>query len=81
MKYVSIMDRMIMALQNTGDVMLRYQFQKDMMRESQLSKREHDQLISETAEEVLSRLHATVDVTEIIEKIEELEKLLNKLGK
>lgn len=81
MSQKSMLERMLIAMQNTGDVMLRYQFQKDMMRESQFSKREHDQLISETAEEVLSRLHATVDVTEIIEKIEELEKLLNKLGK
>lgn len=51
------------------------------MKQSFFSKEEREQLVNETAQEVLSRLHATVDVTEIIEKIEELEKLLNKLGK
>ena len=81
MRRLSTMEQMLLVAQNIGDEMLRYQFQKEMMKQSFFSKEEREQLVNETAQEVLSRLHATVDVTEIIEKIEELEKLLNKLGK
>jgi hypothetical protein len=33
------------------------------------------------AEEVISRLYATVDVSEVVAEIEEIQKALEKLGK
>ena len=45
------------------------------------NQQEHKKLVKEVADEVLSRISATVDVTDIVEKIEELDKAIKKLGK
>ena len=49
-------------------------------KEELLSKREHDRLVHDTANEVLSRIDATVDATEIIEAIDEIQRRLDDLG-
>ena len=46
-----------------------------------LSKAEHDRLVHDTANEVLSRISATVDVTEIIEAIDDIQRRIDNLGK
>ena len=81
MKELSTMDQMFMVAQNIGDEMIRYHFLKEMMKQEFFSKEERERLVNDTAQEVLSRIHATVDVTDVIEKIEEIEKALKKLGK
>ena len=49
-----------------------------MMMDSLLEKREREQLVNDVAHEVLSRLSATVDVSEIINEIDELRRALEK---
>lgn len=44
-------------------------------------KREMEQMKKEIAADVLSRISATVDVSEIIEQIEELRRAIDSLGR
>ena len=44
-------------------------------------QREREKLVKDFADEVLSRISATVDVSEIVSEIEEIQKALDKLGK
>lgn len=44
-------------------------------------KREMEQMKKEIADDVLSRISATVDVSEIIEQIEELRRAIDSLGR
>lgn len=71
-----VLKRFLGAVEQTGDIALRYQYQKDMMLNNILSEQEIDLI----ADRVLSRISATVDVSEIIQKIEELDKMIKNLG-
>ena len=44
-------------------------------------QREMEQMKKEIADDVLSRISATVDVSEIIEQIEELRRAIDSLGR
>ena len=57
--------------------MLRYQFQKDMMKSSLLSDYEIDRL----ADKVLSRIAIKTDIVQAIANIKELQNTINNLGK
>lgn len=81
MRRLSTMDQMLLAAQNIGDEMLRYQFQKEMMKQQFFSKEEYDQLVEDITWKVLANISITVDAEEIFEKIEELNQKLNQLGK
>lgn len=81
MKEKSLFERYRLAMQNTGDIMLRWQFQKDMIKQSLYERQEREQLVHDTASEVLARLSATVDASEIFNAIDDLEDKLNNLGK
>jgi hypothetical protein len=61
--------------------MLRWQFQKEMMKQQFFSKEEYDQLVEDITWKVLANINITVDAEEIIDKIEELNQKLNQLGK
>ena len=76
-----MMDQMLLAAQNIGDEMLRWQFQKEMMKQQFFSKEEYDQLVEDITWKVLANISITVDAEEIIDKIEELNQKLNELGK
>ena len=78
MKQKSLMERMLQAAQNTGDATLNWYYQKQMMMDSLLEKREREQLVNDVAHEVLSRLSATVDVSDIVDDIDELRRALEK---
>lgn len=71
-----VLKRFLGAVEQTGDIALRYQYQKDMMLNNILPEQEIDLI----ADRVLSRISATVDVSEIIQKIEELDKMIKNLG-
>lgn len=43
-------------------------------------RKEMEQLKKEIADDVLSRISATVDVTEIVEQIEDLRRAIDSLG-
>ena len=70
-------ERWLEATTKTGDIMLQYQFQKDMMKNKLLSDKE----IDEIADRVIQRLNIKVDASEIIAAIDEINKRLNDLGK
>lgn len=55
-------ERYLEAMQKTGDVMLRWQFQKDQMKANLLNDAEIDRI----ADRVISRLSVTVDVENLI---------------
>ena len=52
-----------------------------MAREALLSKTEHDRLVHDTANEVLSRISLTVDASEIIAAIDDIQRRIDNLGK
>ena len=72
---------LLRAIEKTGDTMLAYQFQKDMMYDEIRQRAEREKMIDEIAQRVLSRISATVDVSEIIKSIDELNDRINRLGK
>lgn len=76
-KQKSVFERMIEATEKTGDIMLRYQYQKDMMKSSLLSDHEIDRL----ADKVLSRIAIKTDIVQAIANIKELQNTINNLGK
>ena len=67
-----MLELMLKALENTGDIMLRYQFQKEMMKARLLNDAEIDRI----AERVLSRIHIRLEA----EAISQLRDMLNSLG-
>ena len=72
---------LLRAIEKTGDTMLAYQFQKDMMYDEIRQRAEREKMIDEIAQRVLSRISATVDVSEIIKSIDDLNDRINRLGK
>ena len=81
MKNTSMFDRYLQALENTGDIMLRYYFQKNMMKQSLFERQEREELINEIALRVLSRISATVDAEEVFKEIDELNKKIDSLNR
>ena len=73
----SMFDLMLKAMENTGDIMLRYQFQKEMMKNSFLDRQEREKLKEEIVQEVLARISVVLED----EAIKELEKMLRNLGR
>ena len=67
---------MIEATEKTGDIMLRYQYQKDMMKGNLLSDAELDRL----ADKVISRIAFKLNIEQAIANIEELQCSIKKLG-
>lgn len=74
-------DEIIKALQKSGDVTLAYYFQHEQMMNELRQRQMYEQMVHDAANEVLSRLSATADVTEIFDKIEGLNKAIENLGK
>ena len=77
MRYKSAFERFIEATAKTGDIMLQYQFQKEMMKDKFL----YDKEIDAIADRVIQRLNIKVDASEIIAAIDDLIDRLNNLGK
>lgn len=71
----SMFERWLEATTKTGDIMLQYQFQKDMMKNKLLSDKEIDAI----ADRVIQRLNIKVDASEIIAAIDDLNDRLNNL--
>lgn len=72
----SVFDRMIEATEKTGDIMLRYQFQKEMFKSQLLS----EYMLDCIAEKVLSRIAMKTDIVQAVANIKELQNAINKLG-
>lgn len=61
--------------------MLRWQYQKDMMKQSILDRQERERLIDDVADRVLARISITVDAEDVINAIEDIQRRLDRLGK
>ena len=60
---------------------LRLLFTRQMMMDEFNRKRELEQLKKEVVEEVLARIHLSIDANDVIAKIKELDEAIKKLGK
>ena len=74
--YKSMFERWLEATSKTVDYMLQYQFQKEMMKQNLLSDREIDVI----ADKVIQRLNISVDASDIINAIDDLNNRINNLG-
>ena len=80
-KQKGVFELYLEAMAKTGDVMLAWQYQKDMFKQSILDKEERQALIQDVAAEVGSHLSATVDISEALMEIDELRKAIDGLTK
>ena len=81
MRQQSILERYLEAMEKTGDYMLAWQFQKNMMMESIYERQKREQLVCDVANEVLKHISATVDVQEIFDAIDDLDDRISRLGR
>ena len=80
-RYKGVFERYLEAAERTGDIMLRYYFQTQAIKDQFLSAREREQLVNDTADLVLSRLSLTVDASEVFDAIDGLNEKINSLGR
>ena len=73
---MSVMEKMLDAMTKTGDIMLRYQYQRNMMLDNLLSDREIDII----ADRVIQRIRMTADISEVVMAIDELKREINGLA-
>ena len=74
--YKSMFERWLEATSKTVDYMLQYKFQKDMIKQNLLSDREIDVI----ADKVIQRLNISVDASDIINAIDDLNNRIKNLG-
>lgn len=80
-QYKGVMERFLEASERTGDIMLRYIYQKDMMKQNWLSSEEHNRIVQEAADLALSRISGTVDASEVFDAIDGLNEKIKSLGR
>ena len=73
----SLFELMLKAMENTGDVMLRYQFQKEMFKNSIFERQEREKLKQEIINEIMQRISVVIDE----QAIKQLDEMLRNLGK
>ncbi len=69
------------ALGNTIDPTIRMQIQSAVLTQKYLKDKEHETLVKEITDEVLSRISFSVDITEVINEINQIKEAINSLGK
>lgn len=74
--YKPLFERWLEAASRTGDIMLQLHFQKEMMKQNLLADRE----IDEIADRVIKRLNISVDSSEIVKAIDDINNRLKNLG-
>lgn len=72
----TMFEKMLDAMGNTADIMLRYQYQKEMFKDSLLERQEREKLKEEIIQEVVSRVSVIIDE----EAIRQLDEMLRNLG-
>lgn len=75
-KQISMYERFLQAAEKTGDITLRYYFQKEMIKTSLLDRYEREKLKAEIANEVMSCISIKLEN----EAIMQLEDMLRNLG-
>ena len=68
---------MLNAFENTGNIMLRYQFQKEMFLNSLFERQEREKLKAEIEQDIMSHISATIEE----DAIKQLHEMLKNLGK
>ena len=76
-----LFNSLISGLDKTAQATLKMMYTHSQMLNELNHKREMEQMKKEIADDVLSCISATVDISEIIEQIEELRKLIDSLGR
>lgn len=74
--YKNSFERYLEALTKSMDITLQYQFQKDIIKQNLLSDREIDVI----ADKVIQRLNISVDASDIINAIDDLNNRIKNLG-
>ena len=69
------------GMERETQAQLRLWFTHQMMIDEINRKKELEQLKEEIVEEVLARIYLTIDASDVIAKIEELDEAIKKLGK
>lgn len=75
-KYESWIERYIKTMESTADQMLRWHFQKKAFYEDLMN----DNQIDRIADRVLSRMSVSVDASEVIAAIDDIQQRLDRLG-
>ena len=70
-------EKMLQAMEDSANIALRYQFQKDMAKQALLDREEREQLVNEICAEVLSRISIQIKA----EAISQLRDLINGFGR
>ena len=76
-----LFNSLIRGLDKTAQATLNMMYTRSQMIDEYNHQREMEQMKKEIAADVLSRISATVDVSEIIEQIEELRRAIDSLGR
>ena len=74
--YKGVFERWLEAMTKSADIALQYQFQKDMIKQNLLSDREIDVI----ADRVIQRLNISVDASDIINAIDDINNRIKNLG-
>ena len=77
----SMFQRYIDAMEKTGDITLRWLYQKEMMKEQLYSQAVLQSLAAAVAPYVVANMSATLDVSDIVKALEELNKSIDDLGR
>ena len=72
---------LISGLDKSMQATLNIMYSKAQLIDELNHSREMEQMKKEIADDVISRISATVDVSEIIDQIEELRRAIDRLGK
>lgn len=72
---------LISGLEKSVQLTLNQMYINSKIIDEENHRREMEQLKKEIVDEVLSRISATVDVSEIVSQIDELRRLIDSLGK
>ena len=76
-----LFDSLISGLDKSLQATIKMMYTHSQMINDLNHKREMEQMKKEIADDVLSRISATVDVSEIIEQNEELRRAIDSLGR
>ena len=76
---LSVMDKMLYALQKAGDISLAYAFQREMAKSQILEKDFYNRIVQDVTKQVLENIRVTVDISDAIMQIEELKRAIDSL--
>ena len=76
-----VLQRYLDAAAKTNDPNLRWQLQKEDIRQNYYARQERQQLKEEITNDVLSRLRLELDIAPTLQQIKDLQQALDNLGK